>query len=120
MAKKKILIIDDDSDFRDFVSDALGEEGYETFVAEGGSEGIRLCCTENPDLILLDISMPGMDGFEVCELIHENSNVPVIFISVERSSQIIDRVAKSAACYYLPKPIRMDELLSHVRAILKE
>ena len=120
MAKKKILIIDDNSDFRDFVSDALSGEGYETFVAESGSEGIRLCCSEKPDLILLDITMPGMDGFEVCELIHDNSNAPVVFVSVERTSKIIDKVAKSSACYYLPKPIRMDELISHVRAIFKE
>ena len=120
MVEKRILVVDDDENFHSFLRDALVEEGYEVKSAYDGDGCLKVLSGFDPDLILLDINMPGMDGFETCEKVSEISHAPIIFLSALRTSGTMDKVIDSRAIHYLSKPIRIHELLDKVHAILDD
>ena len=116
---EKILIIEDDVVLANMVARHLTLSGYETRIAENGVEGMRLVETENPDLVLLDIMMPGMDGFEVCRRLREENDVPVIFLTAKSTEEDIVRGFALGADDYIRKPFGMSELQARIQARLK-
>ncbi|MDH4135346.1 MAG: response regulator, partial [Anaerolineae bacterium] len=83
MKKETILIIDDDQDLARIVQLSLDQEGYQTVIATSGLEGLQEAYRVQPDLVILDIMMPGMDGWEVCRRLGEMSNVPILMLTAK-------------------------------------
>jgi len=117
---KKVLIIDDDPAFRNLVEQVLTQKEYEVLKASSGQEGLRLMFDQRPDLVLLDVVMPGIDGWQVCSRIREISDIPIIMITGEyKSEEDIVRGLDYGADDYLTKPVGSKELVARVRAILR-
>ena len=122
MAKGKILIIEDDRDIVELLTFNLQEEDYETLEAHDGHEGLATAMRLQPDLIILDIMLPKMDGFEVCRALKaekQTANIPIIILSAR--SQETDKVVglELGADDYVTKPFSPRELIARVRAILR-
>ncbi len=123
MAKKPtILLVDDDPDIREFVTFNLAKEGYTVVTAKDGAEGVEAVKKHRPDLVLLDVMMPGMDGIEACEAIRTNPDIAstlIAFLSArgEDYSQVAGFDA--GADDYITKPIRPKVLVSRVKALLR-
>ncbi|MFN7140740.1 MAG: response regulator transcription factor, partial [Limisphaerales bacterium] len=116
----RILIIEDELPMRTALSDCLQSEGYRVLTADNGECGLKKALEEQPDLILLDVMMPRLDGFEVAaELRRLKQTVPILMLTAKGMVQ--DRVAglDAGADDYLVKPFSLDELLARVRAILR-
>lgn len=115
----KILIVEDDDGISDFVTLELQHEGYETVLAKTGREGIEKFESENPDLILLDVMLPEMNGLEVLRRIRTKSNVPVILETAR--GETIDKIngLNSGADDYIAKPFEIEELLARMNAVLR-
>ena len=116
---KKILVIEDEKNIQNIIKEFLESAKYEVNTADDGLEGINLIQNNNYDLILLDIMMPKIDGFVVCEMIRKNSNVPIIILTAltDEESQLkgFDRLADD----YITKPFSMPIVLKHIEAILR-
>jgi len=118
--KAHILLVDDDKRITETLRRTLAYEGYSVDVALRGDEALRKALERPPDLILLDLMMPGMDGFEVCRRLREGGNqAPILMITAKDA--IADRVKglDTGADDYLVKPIDMEELLARMRALLR-
>ena len=118
---EKILIIDDDLDSHQLVSLMLDKEGYQIVAANDGEEGLLKTNQETPDLILLDIMMPGIDGYEVARRLRQNSKtdeIPVLIYTAK--SQVDDRIAafESGADGFLTKPSHPSELQAYINSLL--
>lgn len=117
---KKILVVDDDPRFLRLVEQALTPKGYEVLLAGSGQEGLRLLYHHRPDLVLLDVVMPKMDGWQVCERIRDVSDVPIIMLTGKRmDEEDIASGLDHGADEYLIKPIGNRELVARVRAVLR-
>jgi two-component system KDP operon response regulator KdpE len=117
---KRILVVDDEPAFVNLVSRALTYGGYEVLVANDGREALRLLFDHRPDLVLLDVMMPGMDGWQTCSRIREISDVPVIMLTGEqKSEEDIVRGLDYGADDYLIKPVGSKELVARMQAILR-
>jgi DNA-binding response OmpR family regulator len=116
---KRILVVDDDPKILKALDQALRKEGYEVMRAADGEEALALAREEEPDLIVLDIMLPKLDGFEVCAKIRALSNVPILILSAR--GEEMDKVVgfNVGADDYLTKPFRLSELVLRVRAILR-
>ena len=117
---KKVLVVDDEKAIVDILSFNLKKEGYEVLCAYDGAEGLRLARGDDPDLILLDIMLPCMDGFEVCRTLRaEGDNVPIIMITAREEET--DKVfgLENGADDYITKPFSMRELLARVKANMR-
>ena len=116
---EKILIVEDDSGISDFVKAELDHEGFETTVAADGRVALEVFESFNPDLILLDVMLPGLSGLEVLRRIRKTSAVPVIMVTAR--GETYDRVngLDAGADDYLPKPFEIEELLARMRAVLR-
>lgn len=117
--RKNILVIDDDPELVRLVEYALAQEDYEVYKAYDGQDGLRQVNILRPDLVILDIMMPGMDGWEVCRRIREKSDVPILMLTAKRREEDIVRGLDFGADDYLTKPFSVKELLARVRAILR-
>ena len=122
MSKGKILIVEDDRDISEMVEYNLKEEGYEALSAFNGEEGVRLAKKESPDLIILDIMLPIIDGFEVCRILKKEqitADIPVIILSAK--SQETDKIVglELGADDYVTKPFSPRELIARIRSILR-
>jgi DNA-binding response OmpR family regulator len=115
---QRILVIDDDSSIRSLFRRGLGYENFEVKVAESGSQGLALIAVEKPDLVILDVKMPGMTGFDVMQSIRQTGNkVPVIMLTALDSIEIQLECLNSGADDYVAKPVGFDVLLARIRAI---
>lgn len=116
---EKILIVDDDPALRQLVANTLRQEGYHLIIAADGQEGLRQLYQAHPDLIVLDVKMPTMDGWTVCARVREVSNVPIIMLTAEGDPEEIVKGLDLGADDYLIKPFEMNVLLARVRANLR-
>jgi DNA-binding response OmpR family regulator len=116
---KQILIVDDEPMIVESVSYNLKQEGYEVLTALNGETGLQLAQTNDVDLILLDLMLPGMNGLEICRQIRQQSSVPIIMLTAKEGE--IDRVLglELGADDYVTKPFSMRELLARVKSVLK-
>ena len=120
MAEKKILVVDDEPTFVRLVSKTLTHKGYEVLTAGDGQEALRLMFAHQPDLVLLDVVMPKMDGWQTCSRIREMSDVPIVILTGRQKSETdIVRGLDYGADDYLIKPVGSRELVARVRAILR-
>src|SRR5690606_11184432 len=121
MFKKKILVIDDTELMVRLTTDILTKHGYEVVSANNGVDGIKMVATEKPDLVLLDVVMPGIDGFEVCKLLRKdesNTLIPIIMLTAQGNEE--DKLAglELGADDNITKPFNPRELVSRVRNTL--
>lgn len=117
---KKILVVDDEPAQLRLIDQILTSKGYGVIKAGSGEEGIRLSYENKPDLVILDVLMPGIDGWQTCRCIREGSDVPIIMLTGKRNSE--DDVVRGLECgadEYLTKPVGNRELLARVRAALR-
>uniref|UniRef100_UPI003FF14931 response regulator n=1 Tax=Coprococcus sp. TaxID=2049024 RepID=UPI003FF14931 len=119
MDKEKILIVDDDENIAELISLYLNKECYETQIAADGTSALEAFVEFAPNLILLDVMLPGMDGYQVCTEIRKQSNVPIIMLSAK--GEVFDKVLglKIGADDYIVKPFDSNELVARVGALLR-
>lgn len=115
----KILIVDDDENICELLTLYLEKEGYQVICSHDGQEALEVFKEENPDLIILDIMLPGMDGKEVCRHIKRNSDVPILMLSAK--AETFDKVLclELGADDYVVKPFEAKELIARVKAIIR-
>jgi len=116
---RRILVIDDDREMADLLHQSLAQEGFELSAVQSGEEGIEQGRNQGLELILLDVNLPGMNGFEVLRRLRRESNVPVIMLTAR--GEEIDRIVglEIGADDYLPKPFSVRELVARMNAILR-
>jgi two-component system alkaline phosphatase synthesis response regulator PhoP len=119
MAGKRVLVVDDDVKTVELVKLYLNRDGYRVLTAYDGIEALRLAREGHPDLIVLDIMLPGIDGFEICRTLREESDVPIIMLTAKTTDQ--DRLTglNLGADDYVTKPFSPRELAARVRAVLR-
>lgn len=119
MDKKKILVVEDEKAISDILAFNLQREGYDTIAAYDGAEGLRCALEEAPDLILLDVMLPKMDGFEVCRQVREQKDTPIIMLTAREEET--DKVTglELGADDYITKPFSMRELMARVKANMR-
>jgi DNA-binding response OmpR family regulator len=117
--KEKILVIDDDVTFLDQAREWLQKSGYEVMTAENGTAGLRRLFTGRPDLVLLDISLPEMDGWEVCRRIRDMSDVPIIMLTVNGQKSDVLKGFSIGADDFVNKPPEYPELIARLGAVLR-
>ncbi len=119
----KILIAEDERDIRDLVAFTLRFAGYEVVAAANGEEAVQLAPKENPDLILMDVRMPRMTGYEACRVMKSDPNlrdIPVVFLSAKGQESEIQTGLDAGAEEYLLKPFAPDQLTDRVKSILSK
>lgn len=117
---KKILVIDDDPAFVRLVEQVLAPAGFEVLTAASGGEGLRLLFAHHPDIVLLDVVMPEMDGWDTCRRIRDITDVPVVMLTAEKTSE--EDIVQGLECgadNYLIKPVGRRELVGRVQAVIR-
>ena len=114
-----ILIIDDDEKLNRLLTDFLSEFGFKTLTAIHPEDGLKKLKRKSPDLVILDVMLPGMDGFEVCKTIRRHSMVPIIMLTAR--GELMDKVVglELGADEYLPKPFEPRELVARIHSVLR-
>lgn len=115
----KILVVDDDPILAELVSYVLRTEGYEPIVAIDGPDGVAKFVAEKPDLVVLDVTMPRMDGFEVCERLRKLGDTPIIMVTGQGQEDHMVRGLDLGADDYVVKPFQIKPLMARVRANLR-
>jgi DNA-binding response OmpR family regulator len=118
-SQAQVLVVDDDDDLRAMVVKLLNRAGMGTIEASDGNEGLRKFFTSRPDLVLLDVSMPGMDGFEVLARIRDLSDVPVLLLTARGVEMEKVRGLKAGADDYVTKPFGRQELAARIEGLLR-
>ena len=117
---KKVLVIDDDPAFARLVEQGLAQAGFEVLTAASGSDGLRLLFNNRPDIVLLDVVMPEMDGWQTCSRIRDITDVPVIMLTAQKNTEEdIVRGLECGADNYLIKPVGRRELVGRVQAVIR-
>jgi two-component system response regulator CpxR len=118
-AVRRILVIDDDRDMVDLLRQSLAQEGFELSTVHSGEEGVAQGRSQAPDLILLDVNLPDLNGFEVLRRLRRESDIPVIMLTARGDE--VDRIVglEIGADDYLPKPFSVRELVARINAILR-
>jgi len=117
----KILVVDDDQDIRELIAFTLQLAGYEMLTAANGGDAISICTAQHPDLVLMDVRLPGMSGYEVCRKICSNpatSCIPVAFLSAKGQLDEIRKGLEAGAVDYFLKPFAPEELVNKVKELL--
>lgn len=122
MANEKILVVDDEENIAELISYNLTSNGYKVIIANNGNDAVKLAVEEKPKLILLDLMIPGKDGYDVCKEIRSNSeirNTPIIMLTAK--SEELDKILglELGADDYITKPFSVRELLARVKAVLR-
>ena len=119
MSSPRILVIDDDRNITSFLRRALAYSGYTVEVSENGEDGLARALQAPPDLVILDVMMPGIDGYEVCRRLRAGGDVPILMLTAK--DEVPDRVhgLDVGADDYLVKPFALEELQARIRALLR-
>ncbi len=119
--KKKILLIDDEPEVQDLLTLFLKIRGYDGYLAKNGAEGIEMAPKILPDLILLDIMMPKVDGFRVQQALKENPStqkIPIIFITAKAEPENAEKAIMAGARAYIEKPFDLEQLTQTIQSVL--
>jgi CheY-like chemotaxis protein len=121
--KKRILVVDDDNTLREFLQMVFTEKGYEAITAADGAEGLRMAFSELPDVIILDVTMPKLSGWEVCKRLKKDDatkNIPIIFLTAK--DQVPDKLLglELGGDRYLTKPFDLEQLEKTVEELLQQ
>src|SRR5262245_19164048 len=119
MEQRSVLIVDDDPGLRELIRINLEHEGYRVLQATNGIQCLEVVREERPELVLLDVMMPEMDGLEACEKLREFSQIPVLMLTAKVQSRDIITGLDKGADDYLVKPFNIDELMARIRALLR-
>jgi DNA-binding response OmpR family regulator len=119
MKRARVLVVDDDADIRGLLRELLGRAGYDVAESANGRDGLRTLYSTSPDLVLLDVSMPELDGWQTLERIRDVSDVPVIILTARAAELEKVRGLKAGADDYVTKPFGRQELLARVEAHLR-
>ncbi|MCH7696779.1 MAG: response regulator transcription factor [Proteobacteria bacterium] len=117
-----IVVVEDEKDILDVIEYNLLREGYKVSVAEDGDTGLRLIRSEHPDLVLLDLMLPELDGIELCRILkveQSTSDIPVIMVTAKQAEADIIQGLEQGADDYVTKPFRIKELLARVKSVLR-
>ncbi|MBU0503528.1 MAG: response regulator [Candidatus Omnitrophota bacterium] len=120
---KKILVVDDEQDIVSMLKMRLEASGYEILTASDGNAAYNTAKAENPDLIILDLMLPGMDGYQVCRLLkfdQKYKQIPIIMLTAKGQQEDKDWGAKAGADFYMTKPFEAKELLNKIKEFIKE
>jgi DNA-binding response OmpR family regulator len=121
MARRKVIIVDDDRDTREMLTLALTLEGYDVSQAANGLRLISSLHVDRPDLVILDVMMSWIDGFELCRSIKKSEqfkDIPVLFLSARKSGDDQRRGLDAGACEYFTKPVQVDKLILRVQELI--
>lgn len=119
MRKGKVLVVDDDEDILRLLSGALKSRGFDVVTGMSGAEGVELCGSERPDVVILDIELPDKDGIEVCQEIRRINVVPIMFLTVRSEETDVVLGLGVGADNYVTKPFRVSELVAKVETLLR-
>jgi len=119
MEKTKVLVVDDDPALLSLIDYTFDREGYEVITASDGKEALRQFFARRPNLVILDVMMPRMDGWETCRRIREVSDIPIVMLTARGQDEDIVRGLEYGADDYLTKPFSIMVLLAHARAVLR-
>ncbi len=123
MSTKRILVVDDEPDFVETVEFFLSGSDYQVFVAKNGKEALEMVKTERPDLVVLDVMMPEMDGMEACERLKKDpttNSIPIIMLTAKgRKEDVVDAIAAGANSYIV-KPFNLSELVERIEKVLSD
>ena len=119
---KKVLIVDDEEEIREITKKKLKQNNYEVFTAAGGKEALEISKANKPDLILLDIAMPAMDGYQTCEELKKDKDtkdIPVLFLTAKdlEPESVIQHYTSLGAIGYIAKPATFSELLEKIKEV---
>ena len=116
----KILLVDDNNDILRFVNQILQLEGHTVSIARNGMEALQNAAADQPDAVVLDVNMPGMEGWEVCRRIKQQFNIPVMLLTVRAEKDDLKLGAEVGADVYLPKPFEITVFLNSLNAMLRK
>jgi two-component system response regulator MprA len=116
----KVLVIDDDPILTNFLKESLGRSSFEVFVSNSGTEGIKIIHQIQPDVVVLDLMMPGMSGWEVCKAIRIFSQVPILVLSAVIDHELVMRALDNGADDYIVKPVATNVLVSRLRRLTQQ
>ena len=119
MSDQRILVVDDDPDIRLLLRELLERRGYSLTEARDGNEALRVFFDERPDLVVLDVQMPGLDGWQTLERIRELSDVPIVMLTAKATELEKTRGLRAGADDYVTKPFGRQELLARVEGLLR-
>ena len=117
--KSRILVVDDDVALAEMIGIVLESEGFEVSYCADGAKAVPTFRADQPDLILLDLMLPGMDGVQICEIIRQESDVPIIMLTAKSDTVDVVTGLEAGADDYVPKPFKPKELIARVRARLR-
>jgi len=118
---KRALVIDDEADTREIVAAFLEPVGYQIRTAEGGEPGLLLAAAESPDLVIVDLSMPEMNGYDVCRALRHNPrtrHIPVIVLTASADPALVRKAYAAGAQACVTKPFRREALIAAIRAVV--
>lgn len=122
MAKKTILVVDDEQDLLDLIEYNLKKEGFKVLTAENGEKGIEIAILHQPDLVLLDVMMPKMDGFDVVEIMRQDKKLmrtPIIFLTARSDEKTEIEGLNKGGDDFITKPISTTKLVSRIKAVMR-
>lgn len=122
MEKKHLLIVEDETEILSFISDYLKEKGYTVSIARDGLDGLNKARHHSPDLIVLDVNLPKMNGFQVCRLLKYDqsySHIPIILWTWKEEDKDRETGMSSGADAYIPKPFSLPELIEKIESLLQ-
>ncbi|WP_313815715.1 MtrAB system response regulator MtrA [Citricoccus sp.] len=118
--KARILVVDDDEALSEMIGIVLRNDGFEPTFCADGSQALEMFRSTRPDVVLLDLMLPGMDGIEVCQVIRAESDTPIVMLTAKSDTSDVVRGLEAGADDYVPKPFKPAELVARVRARLRE
>lgn len=115
----KILVIDDDIAITELMSMLLKTHGFDVITSNSGSDGVNLAREKNPGVVLLDLMMPDLDGWQVCKAVRKFSNVPILILSAINDPRMVASVLDAGADDFLVKPVPSGVLVAHIRKMIR-